>query len=131
MRTNAGKIAGVLLAFIFPDRAFSMGYCRIATVLICDRNSVLALLKATFQSIYPLTRSGDTRARWPHETRKLAVARGAVTGRVIGRKRSSYRPQIGTDPEQNLVSPDVRMALEEKVANPFPPLSANLTEALS
>ena len=108
-----------------------MGYCRIATVLICDRNSVLALLKATFQSIYPLTQSGDTRARRPHETRKLAVARSAVTGRVIGRKRSAYRPQIGNDPEQNFVSPDVRLALGEEVANPFPPLPTNITEALS
>ena len=45
--------------------------------------------------------------------------------------RSSYRPQIGNDPEQNLVSPDVRMALEEEDPNPFPPLPANTTEALS
>ena len=45
--------------------------------------------------------------------------------------RSSYRPQIGNDPEQNFVSPDVRLALGEEVANPFPPLPTNITEALS
>jgi hypothetical protein len=46
-------------------------------------------------------------------------------------RAAAHRPQIGNDPEQNLVSPDVRMALEEEVANPFSPLPVNATEALS